>query len=202
MILRLTLDVNVWVNNYLSLAMGREDSAAQQLVRSAFLGHCRLGPVQPIISHAMLETLQEVLARSGLPEVYAVAARNAVEAAATGGIAPEPPHLVLASGVQPVKDTEDRSVLETAIAGAADLLVTNNFDDFTPGPRADIDAEIIRRGLAGRADILLFRRSRLEHGFVIASVFAARAWLNDGMAPPKDILGRFFPQEETPRKTP
>jgi len=189
MILRLTLDVNVWVNNYLSLAMGREDSAAQQLVRSAFLGHCRLWPIQPIISHAMLETLQEVLARSDLPEVYAVAARNAVEA-------------VLASGVQPVKDTEDRSVLETAIAGAADLLVTNNLDDFTPGPRADIDAEIIRLGLAGRADILRFRHSRLEHGLVIASVFAARAWLIDGMAPPKRILGRFFPQENSPRKTP
>ena len=202
MILRLTLDVNVWVNNYLSLAMGREESAAQQLVRSAFAGHCRLGPVQPVMSHAMLDTLQEVLARSGLPEVYAVAAKNAVEAAATGGIAQEPPHLVLASGVQPVMDAEDRNVLETAIAGAADLLVTNNLADFTPGPRGDIDAEIIRLGLAGRADILLFRHPRLEHGLVIASVFAARAWLIDGIAPPKGILGRFFPQENSPPKTP
>ena len=192
-VLRLTLDVNVWVSHYLSLSRGREGSAAQRLVRSAFDGHCRLGPVQPVISLAMLDTLQEVLARVGLPERLAEAARNAVEASATGGVVGEAPLLVLGGGVQPLCDAEDRGVLETAIAGGADLLVTNNMMDFVPGPRADIDADVIHAGPDRRPDVLLLRHAKLRHGFVIASVFAARPWLLDGVPPPPGILARLFP---------
>ena len=193
MILRLTLDVNVWVSHYLALSRGREGSAAQRLVRSAFDGHCCLGPVQPVISLAMLDTLQEVLARVGLPERLAEAARNAVEASATSGIVGETPLLVLGGGVQPLSDAEDRGVLETAIAGGADLLVTNNMVDFVPGPRADIDADVIHAGPDRRPDVLLLRHAKLRHGLVIASVFAARPWLLDGVPPPPRILVRFLP---------
>jgi hypothetical protein len=77
-VLRVMLDVKVWVSDDLGLSRGRRESAAGQLVRTVFDGHCRLGPVQPIISHAMLDTLEEVLVRVGLPEALAEAARNAV----------------------------------------------------------------------------------------------------------------------------
>ena len=195
MVLRLILDVNVWVNHYLALSKGREGSAAQHLAHAAFNGYCRLGPVQPVISHIMLDTLQDVLVRIDLPERFAEAARNAVEASATGGIVGDHPYAVFGGGVQPLLDREDQSVLETAVAAGADLLVTNNMEDFSPGPRADIDADVIRRDSEGQTDTLLFKHPRLQHGLIIASVFAARAWLHRGEPPPPGVLGRFVPPD-------
>ncbi len=189
----MTFDVNVWVNNYLSLSKGRQGYAAQRLIRSAFDGHCRLGPIQLIVSHVMLDTLQIVLMRVGLSDALSEAARNAVEASATGGVIRQAPYVVLGRGVQPIRDAEDRGVLDTAIAGNSDLLVTNNRKDFTPGPRADIDAEMVRIDETGRGDVLMFRHSRLQHGIVITSVLAAKAWLLDGVLPPPGILERFLP---------
>jgi predicted nucleic acid-binding protein len=185
MILRVVLDVNVWVSHYVSLMKNRRESAAQALVRASFAGQCRLGPVQPILSHLMLDTLRGVLLRLGLPETLAETARDAVEAAAIGGIVPTPPYGVLGGGVQPIHDPEDGGVLDTAVAGQADLLVTQNLRDFLPGPRADLDATVVR------PDVLLLRHGRLPHGLVIASVYAAKAWLLDGLPPPAGVLERF-----------
>jgi hypothetical protein len=36
------------------------------------------------------------------------------------------------------------------IAGGADLLVTNDMADFTPGPRAAVDAHVVSREPRGR----------------------------------------------------
>ncbi len=199
MVLRITYDVNVWVAHFLSLSKGRQGTAAQRVIRSAFAGHCRLGPVQPIISHTMLDTMQGVLIRRGLTEVAAEAARNAVEDFAAGGVVPQPPYMVLGGGAQPMDDSEDGGVLDTAVAGEADLLITSNLRDFAPRPRSDIDAEIVRLDTDGDADVLLFRHGRLAHGVVIASLFAATAWLLDGARPPDGILERFLPPELNPR---
>jgi predicted nucleic acid-binding protein len=198
MVLRLALDVNVWVNHYLSLSKGRQGSAAQRLVHATFDGHCRLGPIQPIISHVMLDTLRAVLVRVGLPDGLAEAARNAVESSAIGGIIGESPYVVFGGGVQPIRDAEDGGVLETAIAGNTDLLITHNIKDFMPGPRADIDAETVRIDRNGGGDVLLFRHSKSRFGIVIASVFAAKAWLLDGVLPPEGILERFLPSAAQP----
>jgi hypothetical protein len=198
MVLRVTYDLNVWVAHFLSLSRGRQGTAAQRVIRSALAGHCRLGPVQPIISHAMLDTLQGVLARLGLPEAAADAARNVVENAAADGVVPHSPYLVPGGGVQPMNDTEDGGVLDTAIAGGSDLLITSNLRDFAPGPRSDIDATIVRLNADGEADVLLFRHGRLAHGIVIASLFAASAWLLDGARPPAGLLEGFLPPEPTP----
>lgn len=193
MALRVVLDVNVWVNHYLALSKGRQGSNAQLLVGGAFAGYCRLGPVQPVISHAMLDTLQEVLIRIGLPENSANMARDAVEGAAIEGVLGQAPYAVLGGQVQPLLDTEDGGVLDVAVAAEADLLVTNNLRDFMPGPRSDIDADVIRRDLSGQADILLMRHPRTPSGLVITNVFAAKAWLVDGVLPPSGLLQRFMP---------
>jgi predicted nucleic acid-binding protein len=192
-VIRLALDVNVWVNHYLSLFRGRTGSAAQQLVASSINGSCRLGEIQPIISHLMLDTLQGVLVREGMPEDLAEVARSNVEAAATDGVIAVPPIAVLGGRVSPMMDEEDQAVLEMAIAGGADLLVTSNMRDFIPGPRSDIPADEIRRGRDGSPDVLIIRHARLSHGLVIASVPAARAWLINGVTPPGGLLERFLP---------
>jgi predicted nucleic acid-binding protein len=190
---RVTLDVNVWVNHYLAVSKGRQGSAAQLLVRSAFAGQCRLGPLQPVISHMMLDTLQGVLMSLGLLDAMADAARNAVEASATGGVLRQAPYVVLGGGVQPVRDTEDGGVPDTAIAENSDLLVTNNIKDFLSGARTDIDVEMVRLDAKGNTDVLVFNHGRLPRGLVIATVFAAKAWLVDGISPPHGILERYRP---------
>jgi hypothetical protein len=146
----------------------------------------------------MLDTMQGALTRRGIPEAAADAARNAVENAAADGVVPQPPYMVLGGRVQPMNDTEDGGVLDTAIAGGADLLITSNLRDFAPGPRSGIDAKIVRLDADGEADVLLFRHGRLAHGIVIASLFAATAWLLDGARPPAGVLERFLPPEPTP----
>jgi len=197
--LRLVLDVNVWVANVLASARGRDGTSCQLLVESAILGHCRLGPLISRISLPMLDTLQAVLERDfALSPNLAEAARNVAEAA---GEAPFPPLAVVGGGILPMRDREDQGVLETALAARADVMVTGNMRDFTPGPRSGIDADILRlRG--GRADVLLMKHARVPNGMVIATPLAAKAWLIDGHVPPPGVLNRFLPGRDLPVDSP
>lgn len=188
MTLRILLDVNVWVNSYLAAFRGRSSSAAQRLSASVIAGHCRTGDIDLVISHLMLDTLEGVLARCGIEPDLAGAARDAVEAATAGF-----PLGVLGGGVHAIRDPEDLGVLETAIAGEAHLLVTNNMRDFTPGPRAAIAATIMRLDQEGQPDVLSMTMPGVSHDLVITDVFAATAWLVDGHSPPQGILSTFFP---------
>lgn len=147
-------------------------------------GYCRLGPVEAVVSPVMLDTLEYVLeVDCGFAPDLVAAARVVAEGSAAW--------LAVVGGlVQPMRDREDGGVLDVAIAGGAHLLVTANMADFTPGPRAGIDAEVVRwRG--GRADVVVFRHARLPEGLVIATPPAAKAWLVDGVAPPAGVLGEF-----------
>ncbi len=185
--LRIVLDVNIWVANTLAAARGRDGTSCQMLVERAITGQCRLGPLVSIISLPMLDTLQAVLQREiGMSAELAEAARNVAEDA---GAPPLPPVLVLGGGVLPMADTEDLGVLDTALAAGAGLLVTANMKDFTPGPRSDIDATVIR-SRKGVADIVLMRHAKAPDGLVITTPFAAKAWLIDGYSPPPGILDR------------
>jgi predicted nucleic acid-binding protein len=192
-VLRVVLDVNVWVANYLASSRGRGGTSCQALVDMAIGGHCRLGPLVSHISLPMLDTLQAVLQREfDISAELAEAARNVAQDA---GLPPLPPLLVLGGGLQPMQDKEDAGVLETALAAGAEMLVTANMKDFTPGPNGDIDAEIIRTR-NGVADVLLFRTAKAPEGLVITTPFAAKAWLVDGYLPPPGILGRFTPRAD------
>lgn len=197
MALRLVLDVNVWVNHYLSLSRGKPLASAGKLVRVALEGHCRLGPVQLVASHAMLDTLATVLLRIGLDEFQAQSARDAAEGACLAGALGLPPYGVPGgAGVQPMQDEEDGGVLDVALAARADLLVTNNLADFTPGTRADVDARAVT------TEVLLLRHPRVAHGLAIATVFAASAWLPAGISPPPGVLARFMPSAARPSPLP
>jgi predicted nucleic acid-binding protein len=185
-VIRIVLDVNVWVANFLAAARGRNGTCAQQLVESATSGQCRLGPLVSCISLAMLDTLEAVLEHEcGFPRALAHAARNVAEAAGS-------PVAVVGGGVQPLADIEDQGVLETALAANAQLLVTGNMADFTRGARARIDAAILRK-----PELLLLTAPRLPNGMVITTPFAAKAWLIDAEPPPPGV-----PETWTPKHPP
>jgi hypothetical protein len=64
--------------------------------------------------------------------VIAAALTAKIEAVAAAGPAGDHPYLLLGgTGVLPLRDAEDRHVLEVAVAGHADVLATANLGDFT-----------------------------------------------------------------------
>lgn len=130
--LRLCLDLNVWVGSFLAEKYGRRDTAAQSLVEAIRSGQSPRGPAALVISWGMLFRLNTVILRLTGDQA---AADRLMAIIAT--FAQEGPSLTLGGvGVLPMDDEEDRHVLETAMAGDADLLVTQNLDDFI---QADVD---------------------------------------------------------------
>jgi hypothetical protein len=161
-LLRICLDLNVWCGAFISARLGRTDTAAFILTNAARSGASERGPLALVISWGMLARLRGVvvdqlgfsLADAGrLTELIAAYAR-------------EGPSLTLGGvGVLPIHDAEDRHVLETAWAGAADLLVTHNLSDFVvPEAEALVPDRIygLRRGSAK---------------LVVCHTYNAAAWL-------------------------
>jgi predicted nucleic acid-binding protein len=131
-VLRLCLDLNVWVADLLAARKGRSRTVAQSLVDVVRDGRCALGSVQLVISWGMLDRLHLVLTREfaverGLADTLV----NAIATLARRGPSGTSPYVLLGgTGVLPLRDPEDRGVLETALAGQARVLVTHNFSDF------------------------------------------------------------------------
>ncbi|MBX3482380.1 PIN domain-containing protein [Phenylobacterium sp.] len=130
--LRLCLDLNVWVGAFLAEKYGRQDTAAQSLVEAIRLGQSPRGPVALVISWGMLFRLNAVILRLTGDQAVADRLMGIIATLARDGPSPT----VGGVGVLPLDDEEDRHVLETALTGEADLLVTQNLNDFIQG---DVD---------------------------------------------------------------
>jgi predicted nucleic acid-binding protein len=131
-VLRLCLDLNIWCAALLADAKGRNGTASQCLVDIVRRGSCRLAPVQLIVSWGMLNRLRKVLEKDlHVSESVANLYIGTIGAYAQAGAVGASPQLTLGgTDVVAIHDTEDAHVLETAIAGRANLLVTANFKDF------------------------------------------------------------------------
>lgn len=125
--LRLCLDLNIWVAALLADRKGRSNTGSQYLVEIVKSRSCSFGKVDLIISLGMLDELKSVIVGPlDLSLEVANAYISTIEEYAKLGT-----QLTLGgTGVLPMKDTEDAHVLETAIAGRADFIVTANFKDF------------------------------------------------------------------------
>jgi hypothetical protein len=148
------VDLNVWVRYLLSIRGGRAlPTASRAIVETAQTGRSASGLVQLIVSYAMLSRLEDVLVRLGFPPGDSSAFCSLIGSFARRGPAGVGPHLVLGGGTSPTAesrmpvynpydpsivppraDDEDGRVLDTAIAGRADILATYNVRDFqAPG---------------------------------------------------------------------
>lgn len=164
---RLCLDLNVWLGAILSEKLGRRDTAAQTLVEAVRSGLGPRGPVSLVVSWGMLNRLREVLARF---EFGVAEADRLIQVIAT--IARDGPSLTLGGvGVLPLDDEEDRHVLETALAGGADMLVTQNLKDFVSHDARALVADRYY-GVEAAGEKLL-----------IVHTYAAAAWLRGGDLP-------------------
>jgi PIN domain-containing protein len=196
MALRLCLDVNVWVSYYLAIARGRGvNTAASGLADAVFTGSCRLGPVQLIVSHAMLDTLAFVLRRMPVTEPFADMVRDQVEAEAGNGYLAQPPSIILGgTAANAILDREDAAVLNAAMAGRSDLFATHNIEDFIRGPRARTKTTALSER-DGKPDVFRLDHPRLAGGLIVTSPFRAASWLLRGERPPPGVLPRLFPPD-------
>lgn len=126
---RVRLDLNVLVAAEIALVKGRTGTTPIRLVDA-----CRRGRFDLVVSRHMLDRLADVLARPPLALDHALAAERV---ALVAELADLPNRPVAGGGVMPLADTEDRGVLESALAGRADYLATYNLSDFTAAARPD-----------------------------------------------------------------
>ncbi len=166
---RVCIDLNVLCAAILADARGRADTASQTVLNAVRRGGSPLGEMQLVISWSMLNTLRRVLlTRFPLSPQAVEAAVSAIAGLARTGPHADGPHLLLGGGVQPLRDVEDAHVMDVALAGRADLIVTNNFKDF----------------VAYRTDVRVPERiavhSTADARVVVAQVFAAAEWFRQG----------------------
>lgn len=165
--LRICLDLNIWIGAFLAEKAGRTETAAQTLVNAVRLGQSPHGPIALVVSFGMIFRLKTVLLR--LTGDMTVADRVPMIIAA---LAEQGPSLTLGGvGVLPIDDQEDQHVLETALAGRADILVTHNIADFMGGDAEDL--------VAGR----WYGVPHGAHRLLIAHTYDGAAWIKGGELP-------------------
>ncbi len=167
-VLRLCLDLNIWCAALLAEYKQKQDTACQSLVKIVRDRDCSLGKVQLVISWGMLNRLEKVLKQDWqvgdrAADLYLDIIRNYAQGN---------PQLTLGgTGIVPLRDTEDAHVLETALAGKVDILVTANFRDF----------------VAKDTQVLISQRYGVHvapsHIFQIVHPYLMMEWLNDGKTP-------------------
>jgi hypothetical protein len=195
-VIRLTPDINVLVVDLLSRRRALRPSAATMIADAVRDGHCPAGPVQLVISLPMIEAFANVLERRlGYARTAAEERAWLMADYALAGPLRDQPYLPVGAGFLPFETEEqlrqsietwqsssetaklfhevqdDRYVLETALAGRADILVTADLDDFIRGPAIRLQ----------RPDVALFPFG--DATLVIAKPSFAAHWLRQGVIP-------------------
>jgi hypothetical protein len=193
-VVRIALDINVLVADILSRDR-RRASAATRMVEAATSGRCAAGPVQLVTSLPIIENYADVLRRRlGYDPETAQEKAWLLEQYAHEGAVPTNPFVPVGTGYVPFETEadarraaeahlrredgqlfdeirDDRYVLETALVGRADLLVTCDVRDFRRGPAVRFE----------RDDLLLFPLA--DRTLVICSPAFAAHWLGQGIIP-------------------
>lgn len=170
-VLRVCLDLNIWCAAFIADRRGRQGTSAQMLTEAVREGHCPLGPVQLIVSWGMLDRLRKVFVHDWRvdPETTNRLIEAITRCAALGPDGVGPALTLGGAGLMPLADPEDAHVLDTAIAGDADIVATANIRDFlTRG------AAVLEPGL-----LASLRRPKGRR-LLIAHPFTMRRWFLTG----------------------
>ena len=199
--LRVCLDVNIFVADFLSGRRGNPAGSSSKIVDLVRNGTSALGPLQLLLSWRMLTTLGIVLERLGEMPDDAWATCELFAAVAEFGPLQEPPTLVLGgTGLLPLMDNEDVGVAETAFTGKADLFITADLDDFEFGAKSALNTARLG-GRPNRKPQILIMENPAGHVVVAVVPEVAVGWLLGQRPLPKevaDILATADPEPRAP----
>ncbi|MCJ2060338.1 PIN domain-containing protein [Methylobacterium sp. J-048] len=185
MVLRVCLDVNVWIAYLLALQHSRVGTAPMRLV--AMVQACAAGtiPLQLMVSQEMLGTLERVLKRQGLPDHLAEGFPHAVEGLMQVGPEKLQPALLTAGRDQlAMTDREDAGVLAFCMADRVDLLVTDNLSDFVTNDSERRDTQRVSRRDGTTRQLSVLIHERLDGvSLAVAHPIDAVLWLAAGFRP-------------------
>ena len=195
-IIRLAVDINVFVADILSSRPQGRASASTRIVEAVREGRCPAGAIQFVASLSMIENFADVLRRRlGYSRSDADEKAWLLEQYALDGPMPSHPYVSVGSGNVPFETEEqlrraaeshlrpenagklfnevqdDRYVLETALAGRADILVTADVAGFRKGSAVRFT----------RDDVLLFPLA--DRALLIGTPHFVSYWLFQGTVP-------------------
>lgn len=199
-VVRITPDINVFVADIISRWRRRRATATSRIVEAVTSGRCAAGPVQLVTSLPIIESYADVLrGRLGYDPETAQEKAWLLEQYTREGAIPTNPLLPVGPGYVPFETEgdarqaaaadlkrddgklfdeirDDRYVLETALVGRADLLITCDVRDFRRGPAVRLQ----------RNDVLLFPLA--DRTLVICSPAFAAYWLGLGVVPDAQFI--------------
>jgi predicted nucleic acid-binding protein len=191
-VLRVSLDVNIWIAHLLALQNGRKGGAATELISIVRDMTSEAGPIQLVMSWEMIATLEDVLGRLNFDAQSISDFTSSLILLMKSGPEAFDPHLLPESGRRlAVKDDEDAGVLASAIVARVDLLVTNNLEDFVikDSERIETREITLRHQPAKQLFALIYERND-GVGIVVAHPIDALTWLRQGLRPsPKIVRG-------------
>lgn len=205
-VLRVCLDVNIWVANQIAIQNGRRRASASALIDLIREGQCAAGQLQLVMSWEMISTLEKVLVRLRFDARSVTNVLEGIIGMMRFGPEPLDPHLLPEGGGHlAMRDIEDGGVLASSIATRVNLLITNNLDDFAVKDSERIDTRRIVRPeerIRPRCALAYERNDGVQ--IVIAHPFDALEWLKDGLWPSPEVSGLDIhapsPRGETPEE--
>lgn len=181
--LRLSLDINIWVSYLMGIQRGHTKGAIHTVI--AIVEAMKVGdrPVQLIVSVEMLDTLDRILINAGFSNALVRSFTAKIVNLVRGGPELLDPYLLISGRDQlGMRDREDAGVLATAISARADLLLTDNLDDFRTNDCSLINTRTLRSHGRDRQLFSIFHERQDGVSLVVAHPIDAANWFLEGLA--------------------
>jgi hypothetical protein len=196
--------VNVLIAAQNANRAGRTNTISQRVLRYLTAGYAQSPPIQLVVSFKMIDTYRDVLNRLGYDlDAIELAAAALIDMMKNGPRGLDP-YIVFGGTPDPgVLDTEDGSVLATAFAADADVLVTDNLVDF-----AAADCEVFNTSTVQRADGSTRRLSCQIHRrpnsqvLVVAHPADFAHWIERGFEISPHSIEAIFERQPKPKSMP
>ncbi|NTJ65103.1 PIN domain-containing protein [Agrobacterium rhizogenes] len=181
-VVRVLLDVNIFVGNIMAHDRGHKGTATQTLISMVSGQQWGLANrAQLIISFEMIDTLETVLRRLKYSEDRIKAYSGSIVDIVRYGPDALDPYLILGGEEHfAMSDVEDAGVLATAVGAKADILVTDNLKDFTTKDASMVETQVVDTTSSGHRTLQALRYEIGSADLIVAHPFDVMRWVRMG----------------------
>jgi predicted nucleic acid-binding protein len=194
-------DVNVLVSAQNANRAGRTNTISQRVLRYLTTGYVHEPPIQLVVSFKMIDTYREVLKRRGINDDAIEMASGALIEIMKNGPRALDPYVVFGGTPDPaILDVEDGGVLATAFAAKANVLITDNLDDFVVGNCETYTTSVMARpdGSTRQLSCQIHRRPNGQTLIVVHPADFAH-WIERRFHISQQSIESAFVQQTTPK---